>query len=221
MTRSEPAVALLAVLAIAAPQEAAGANPPDLLVGYSFDDDQIESGPDTFAVYRAARGHVGLSTDFRLSGYHSVEIRDAAGDLEFPELQGYFPIRDHGTLYAHFALLTTDPRQTFNVALAGPAWFSLKKDGIGFWLQGRDGFLYAYSDSMPKKLAPLRAFVWYVVDLTYRIDDGTYDLVIRQEGRPQPVVARSLQANAANQPGSAVDRFSFIGDEGDDESIVV
>jgi tetratricopeptide (TPR) repeat protein len=35
------------------------------------------------------------------------------------------------------------------------------------------------------------------------------------------VVARSLQANAANQPGSAVDRFSFIGDEGDDESNVV
>jgi len=217
--RLAPAAAAILAILVSAPS--AAAPPPGLLVGYSFDDDQVASGPDTFAVYRAAQGHVGLSTAFRLSGYRSVEIRDAAGDLRFPELQGYFPKREHGTLYAHFALLTTDSREAFNVALAGPEWFALAKDGIGFWLQGRNGFLYHYSDSMPKKLTPLRPFVWYVVDLTYRVDEGNYDLLIREEGQAQPLVVRQDQANAASQPGSAVDKFSFIGDHGDDLSNVV
>lgn len=223
-------IALTAFLAVAPgfaaiSSAASGAAGPaataGLLVSYSFEDDLVATGPDTFAVYRAAKGHVGLSSAFHLSGYQSVEIRDAAGDGQFPELQGYFPRREHGNLYAHFAILTTDPRQAFNVALAGPEWFALAKDGIGFWLQGRDGFLYQVSDSMPKRLAPLRPFVWYIVDVTYRVDDGTYDLVIHEEGHGAPLVARERQANATHQPGSAIDKFSFIGDNGDDRSEVV
>jgi hypothetical protein len=217
-----PSILLALELTPGAAALAAGAaQTPGVLVGYSFDDDNVATGPDTFAVYRAAKGHVGLSTALRLSGYRSVEIRDTAGDGDFPELQGYFPIHRSGTLYAHFALLTTDVRETFNVALAGPQWFALKKDGIGFWLQGRNGVLYHTSDSMPKRLLPLRPFVWYLVDVVYRVAEGTYDLTIREEGRAAPLVSLAAQPNAANQPGSAVDKFSFVGDVEEDASNVV
>ncbi|HXH28216.1 MAG TPA: tetratricopeptide repeat protein [Candidatus Polarisedimenticolia bacterium] len=210
------ALALLLAATVALAAEPAG-----VLVRYSFDDDNVATGPDTFAVYEAGRGRVELSSALRLSGYRSVEIRDVAGDGQFPELQGYFPLRRQGTLFAHFAFLTTDERETFNVALAGPEWFSLRRDGIGFWLQGRGGFLYQVSDSIPKKLLPLRSFVWYVVDLTYRVEPGTYDLTIRQEGQVDPIVRLADQVNAAHQSGSALDKFSFIGDTGEDTSNVV
>ena len=144
-----------------------------------------------------------------------------AGDGAFPELQGYFPAIAAGTLHAHFALLTTTPREEFNVALAGPAWFRLARNGIGFWLSARDGFLLHTSDSIPKKLFALEAFTWYVVDVTYRVEAGTYDLTIRQEGKSSPLVRLENQPNAANQPGSTVDKFSFVGDVEDDVSEVV
>src|SRR5262249_24667000 len=47
-----------------------------------------------------------------------------------------------------------------------------------------------------------------------------YDLVIQKEGQPKPIVSLIGQANAPNQPGSAVDKFSFIGDKGEDTSNV-
>ncbi|HTP33744.1 MAG TPA: hypothetical protein VMJ75_16310 [Candidatus Acidoferrales bacterium] len=197
-------------------QGAAGA-----LVRYSFDDDLVDTGPDTFSVSQFGRGSVRLSTVYRFSGYRSVEIRDVAGDRNFPELQGYFPIRTEGKLYLHFAMMTTDPGEELNIALAGPQWFRLRKDGIAFWLKTANGYLTAISDSMPKKLFCMRAFVWYVVDATYDIDAGTYDLTIRQEGLESPVADMRGQANAASQPGSRVDKFSFIGDHDTDASNVV
>jgi len=214
--------ALTAVIVCAIGPALAGppADAAHLLVGYSFDDEKTETGPDTFAVYQAARGTVGLSTTFRLSGWRSVELRDVAGDGDFPELQGSFPRRDEGTLYAHFAFLTTAERQEFNVALAGPRRFANVKDGIAFRLQARGGILYHHSNSMPKRLFPIRGFVWYVVDVAYRVDTGTYDLVIREEGTATPVVARRDQPNASREPRSAVELFSFIGDPGTDESEV-
>ena len=196
------------------------ADPSHLLVGYSFDDEKTETGPDTFAVYQAARGTVALSSTFRLSGYRSVELRDVAGDGDFPELQGSFPRRDSGALYAHFAFLTTNGRQELNVALAGPKRFTNGKDGIAFRLQARDGILYHHSDSMPKRLFPLRDFVWYVVDVAYRIDAGTYDLAIREEGSATPLIDQRGQPNAPHEPRSTVELFSFIGDPGTDESDV-
>ena len=60
---------------------------------YSFDDDLLDTGPDTFAVFQFGQGSVTLSTMYRFSGYRSVEIRDVPGDKSFPELQGYFPLR--------------------------------------------------------------------------------------------------------------------------------
>lgn len=206
--------ASLIFVATAAAQAAA-------LVRYSFDDGVLEAGPDTFSVFQFGQGTVTVSALNRFSGYRSVELRDIPGDHSFPELQGYFPLRKNGKLYLHFAIMTTDPAEELNIALAGPQWFKLKKHGIGFWLKTADGYLAAISDSMPKKLFAMRPFVWYVTDVTYDIDAGVYDLTIRQEGFETPVAQVIAQPNAPNQPGSQVDKFSFIGDHETDASKVV
>lgn len=228
--RSEPlrtAAALAAALAglLLATFEAASSPPTSddvpYVVRYSFDDDRVETGPDTFTVFEHARGSVTLSSAYRVSGYHSVEIRDVAGDGDFPELQGAIPLRRSGRLYAQFALLVTDPAEALNVALAGPAGFRLGRDGIAFWLRIRDGWLEHVTDSIPKKLLRLEPFVWYRVELVYAIDRGRYDLSIAEEGRSEPVVDLQGQPNAARQAGSAVDKFSFIGDVGTDRSNAV
>jgi tetratricopeptide (TPR) repeat protein len=199
----------------------AGVPPAGILVRYSFDDELIETGPDTFHVFANSKGTVRLSHAYRWSGDSSVELRDVAGDGDFPELQGYFPAIAKGTLYAHFALLTTTPLEEFNVALAGPAGFRLARNGIAFWLRAREGFLLHTSDSIPKRLFALEPFTWYFVDVTYRVETGSYDLAIRQEGDRRPRVLLENQPNAARQPGSIVNTFSFVGDIEDDVSEVV
>ncbi len=172
-------------------------------------------------MFKNAKGTVTLSSAFRFSGYSSIEIRDVAGDRDFPELQGYFARRDKGKLFLHFAFLTTDPYQELNIALAGLQWFKLRKDGIAFWVKTEEGFLYQISDSIPKKLFLLKPFVWYLVDVRYDIDSGTYDLAIHEETKQKPILSLFHQKNASNQPRSAVDKFSFIGDAGEDTSNVV
>ncbi len=208
--RALTVLTLAALLVAAAPTE-------HVLVQYSFDDD-VETGPDTFAVFQRSKGSVKLVSTYRLSGYRSVELHDVIGDHDFPELQGYFAPRRAGRLFAHFALLTTDAGDLLNVALAGPKWFTLGKDGIAFWLKSEDGFLWQVSDSMPQKLFPLRAFVWYVVDVAYDIDHGRYDLTIREEGKAEAIVSLVDQPNAPNQPRSTVDKFSFVTDPFTDRS---
>jgi hypothetical protein len=195
---------------------AAGAlSSPAALVSYSFEDD-VETGPDTFAVFQHAKGTVGLSRAFRVSGYRALEIRDEAGDRDFPELQGYFPLRREGRLFVHFAFLTTAAHEEWNAALAGPGWFSLgARDGMAFWLAAHEGVLVHYSDSIPKRLLRLEPFVWYAVDVDYDVAGGRYHLTVRREGLAEPVVLLRDQANAANRPGSAVQVFSFIGDLAD------
>ena len=177
------ACALAAALSAPPALGAHGLAHGSVLASYSFDDD-VATGPDTFAVWQGARhnprgrGHVRLSDAFHVSGHRSVEIKDVPGDGDFPELQGYFPMQSTGRLYFHFAFLTTDPRQELNVALAGPQFFKLEKDGIAFWLGTRDGRLVQYSDSIPKRLFVPEAFVWYTVDVTYDIPAGRYDLLV-------------------------------------------
>ena len=217
MARSLPRAPLVALLVALVSLAAA---PSGTLVRYGFDDTVPATGPDTFAVFEKAKGRVHLSTDFRYSGYRSVEIRDVADDGNFPELQGYFPLREGGRLYAHFALLVATPGEQLNIALAGPEWFSMRKGGIALWLQTRGGWLCQYSDSIPMRLVQVRPFTWYLVDAAYDITAGRYDLTIREEGRPEPVVSLKDQPNAFNEPGSAVDKFSFIGDTGHDTSNV-
>jgi tetratricopeptide (TPR) repeat protein len=212
-----PLAALALGVLLAAASFAAG---PTVLVRYGFDDENVETGPDTFAVFRAAHGRVGLSSTFRMSGYRAVEIRDAPGNGDFSELQGYFPEQRAGHVFAHFALLTARPEEELNVALAGPRRFQLGKDGIAFWLATRGGRFVHVSDSIPKKLAPVRGFVWYTVDVAYDVDRGRYDLKVHEEGRTEPVVDLRDQPGAASQRASAVDVFSFISDPTEDESDV-
>jgi hypothetical protein len=198
-----------------------------VLASYSFDDDDgVVTGPDTFAIWQGAwhtgtgRGHARLSTAYHVSGFRSVELHDIAGDKDFPELQGYFPVRRTGRLYLHFAFLTTDPGEELNIALAGPRYFVVQKDGIAFWLGTRKGLLVHHSDSMFKKLVAVEAFVWYTVDVAYDLDSGTYDLSVRREGDKAPLFTLKGQPNASHQPGSAVDKFSFVGAPFSDESNV-
>lgn len=220
----EPVARALLALALAAPVAAEGTG--SILASYSFED-EVATGPDTFAIFQGARhvgtgqGRVSLSSAFHVSGYRSVEIRDVAGDGDFPELQGYFPARRAGRLFFHFAFLTTDPKEELNIALAGPRFFQMEKDGIAFWLATREGRLVHVSDSIPKRLLAVEAFVWYAVDVVYDIPDGRYALTIRREGQDAPLVALRDQPNAARQPGSAVDKFSFVGSPYDDTSNVV
>lgn len=200
---------------------AGGAQPAGtILASYSFDD-EVPTGPDTFRIIQYSKGTVRLTSAYHVSGYRAIELQDVAGDKSMPEIQGYFPVQSTGRLHAHFSFLSATPKEEFNIALAGPNWFRLEKDGIGFWLKSDRGTLVHYSDSIPKKLFPLEAFVWYSVDLAYDVGGGTYDLTIRQEGRSDPVVALVRQKNAPNQPGSAVDKFSFVGEPFGDSSNVV
>jgi len=194
--------------------------PFNLLVRYSFDDGNIESGPDTFAIYENSKGTVKLSNLYQMSGYNSIEIRDHEYDGDFPELQGYFPLRDKGKLYIYFALMIVNPEEELNIALAGPKYFGLQKDGIAFWLKLKDGVLRHVSDSIPQKLFRPRAYIWYGIQAVYDIDAGLYDLHIYEEGQEQTLVALAHQPNATNQPASSIDKFSFIGDHNSDLSNV-
>jgi hypothetical protein len=214
-------IALVALAAVLLQIEHARAQSPSILAQYSFDDSSVDTGPDTFAIFEHAKGSVRLSWSDHFSGYRSIEIRDVSGDGDFPELQGYFPLRNHGVIYLHFALMIPDPAEELNIALAGPAGFVPRRNGIGFWLKTLDGYLCQHSDSMPKKLFMPQPFAWYVVDAAYDIDRGSYDLTIHRNGLTTPVVALKDQFNAAKQAGSAVDKFSFIGDSGADRSNVV
>jgi hypothetical protein len=238
VTGSSPAVrglsclaSLVTLLTLAAPASARGpaaepARHPSVLVSYSFDD-EVATGPDTFAVWQGARhsregrGRVALSGAFHVSGHRSIELRDVPADGDFPELQGYFPAQRAGRLFFHFALLTTDPAQELNVALAGPHSFSLEKDGLAFWLGTREGRLVHYSDSIPKRLFTPEPFVWYTVDVAYDIPTGSYDLEVRAEGRAEPLASLRRQPNTIVAPGSAIDKFSFVGAPFTDRSSVV
>src|SRR5258708_3321867 len=81
------------------------AQSPSIPAPFSFHASSRETGPDTFAIFQNAKGSVRLSWSDHFSGYRSIEIRDVSGDKDFPELQGYFPLRSHGTLFLHFALM--------------------------------------------------------------------------------------------------------------------
>jgi len=222
----QPVAGALVALLIAQPVAAAAAGPRSVLASYSFED-AVATGPDTFAIWQGARhvptgqGSVSLSGAFHVSGYRSVEIKDVARDGDFPELQGYFPVRTAGRLFFHFAFLTAEPKEEINIALAGPRFFQMDKDGIAFWLGTREGRLVHISDSIPKKLFAVEAFVWYAVDVVYDLAAGTYALTIHREGQDAPLVALKDQPNTTRQPGSAVDKFSFVGSPYGDTSNAV
>jgi len=219
--RAAPGLVFLILASLCIPLQASAAATSPILVSYSWDDANTDSGPDTFMVFRNARGNVQLSSAFRMSGTQSVEIRDVAGDGDFPELFGHFPERRDGLLVVHFALLITNPNEELNIALAGPRGFGLARDAMAVWLFTRDGDLLHMTDSIPKRLLRPKPFTWYAIDVDYDVEKGRYDLRISEEGIAKPIVSLKGQANASSQPGSAVSLFSFIGDYGRDRSNVV
>ncbi|MBZ0111932.1 MAG: hypothetical protein K8J08_05700, partial [Thermoanaerobaculia bacterium] len=188
------------------------------LVAYDFDGGQVETGPYTVMVFQDSRGSVRLNSAYRHSGTRSVEVTDVAGDGDFAELQGYFPQLDSGTVYFDFALMTAEPEESLNVALAGESHFVVERggtpvrDGMGFWFGTRDGSFFHHTGGEDVPLIDVLPFTWYEVEVRYRIDAGRYDLVLYQEGVSFPRLELLDQANAVGLPGSRVFKFSFIGD---------
>lgn len=183
------------------------------LAHYAFEaDEALDTGPDSFAVFEPSHGDVSLTAAFRVSGRRAVLLHDMPGDGDFPELQGYFPLRVDGVLSIRFAVMTPDPAMPWNVALAGPEGFMLEPGGIAFWLKAQDGVLRHVTDSIPVRLVSLRPFVWYFVDLRYDVAAGRYDLTIREESNLAPLVRLRQQPGASSAAASPIDKFSFVGD---------
>ena len=187
-------------------------NPDVVLAHYDFEDDDIETGPYTLWIFEGANGNVSLSSAFHHGGFRSVEIRDKRGDGEFAELQGFFSDKQHGRLYIHFAVLVAKPMETMNIAFAGISHFSLQEDGLAIWFKTERGILHQVTGGRDEALFRVDAFTWYVFDVVYNVDRGTYDLSIVAEGEEAPAVARRDQANVLGIPGSEVRKYSFIGD---------
>ena len=193
----------------------------DILVWYDFDAETVETGPYTLIAYENAKGSVSLTTKYRFSGSRSVEIRDVAADGEFAELQGFFREMPSGKVYVHFAFMIAEPAESMNIALAGEGHFAMRKNGFGFWLKTQGGHLFHVTKGKDVKLLPVQAFTWYVTDVAYDVDRGSYDLSITAEGRKPPLVSLRAVPNPVSLPGSRIHKFSFIGDTGDDTSNVV
>jgi hypothetical protein len=217
--RGGPILVLALLVASAQVAEAADAA-STVLASYGFDED-APAGPDTFRIFQYSKGTVRLTSAYHVSGTRAIELRDVAGDKSMPEIQGYFPVQSDGRLDAHFSFLSATPQEELNVALAGPQRFRLEKDGIAFWLKSERGMLVHYSGRVPKALLRIEPFVWYTVDVAYDLGAGAYDLTIRQEGRGDPLVRLLRQKNACGVRGSAVDKFSFVGQPFGDTSNVV
>ena len=111
-----------------------------------------------------------------------------------PGAAGILPRPHDRPLYFHFAFLTTDPREELNIALAGPRYFVVQKDGIAFWLGRGTGCSSTTRTACSRSSWAVEAFVWYGVDVAYDLDGGTYSLTVKREGEGRPL---------ADSPGSA------------------
>jgi hypothetical protein len=212
VARGIPRGALTLLLALAVSGATPGGEPAPL-ARYGFEPGEaLATGPDTFAVFEPRRGNVSLSAIVRVDGARSVRLVDVPGDGDFPELQGYFPARRTGTVWARFAVLVPDPTMPWHVVLAGPGGFGLREDGIAVWLRAEDGELRHVTNGIPKRLVPLRGWTWYHVALRYDVAAGAYDLRIDEEGAEGPLVELVAQPNATSRPASAIGMFSFVGD---------
>jgi hypothetical protein len=182
-----------------------------VLVQYGFDS-TLPSVEDGFYIFENSRGFVEPTSAVRFSGYRALELQEAAVDGTFVELQGVVPPITSGEVLFHFAFLVRNPEEELNIAVAGPAHFYMRRDGIAFWLKTIDGMLFHHSDSLPRRLFKLRANIWYVVDVVFHVEAGTYDLRILIPQAPTLPVLLEDQPNAINAPGSKLAKISFIGD---------
>ena len=109
-------------------------------------------------------------------------------------------------------MLIVETEEPMNIAFAGNAHFSMREHGLAIWLKLRRGTLYQVSSGEDVPLFDVEPFTWYVVDLAYDVDAGTYDLLVHAEGQDDPIVALAEQVNAVGIPGSQLRKYSFIGD---------
>lgn len=182
-----------------------------VLVQYGFDG-RLPSIEDGFYIFENSRGFVEPTNTVRFSGYRSLELQEAAVDGAFVELQGVVPPITQGDVLFHFALLVRNPEEELNIAVAGPQHFFMRRDGIAFWLKTIDGVLFHHTDSLPRRLFKLQANTWYVVDVVFHVEAGTYDLRVLTPQNSTPLVLLEAQPNAINAPGSKLAKISFIGD---------
>ena len=196
----------------------AGAHADSVLVQYGFDS-TLPSAEDGFYIFENSRGFVEPTNAVKFSGYRSLELQEAPGDGTFVELQGVVTPITAGEVLFHFAFLVRNPEQGLNIAVAGPAHFYLQRDGIAFWLKTQDGTLFHHSEHTFRRLFKLQPDTWYVVDVVFHVQAGTYDLRIVTPWASDPLVLLEQQPNAINAPGSKLAKVSFIGDLEDQSSV--
>ena len=189
-----------------------------VLVQYGFDG-TLPSATEGFYIFENSRGFVEPTSAVKFSGYRSLELQEAPGDGNFVELQGVVKPITTGDVLFHFAFFVRNPEQGLNIAVAGPAHFFLRPDGIAFWLKTQEGILFHHSDSMFRRLFPVQANTWYVVDVVLHVETGTYDLRIVTPQASEALVLLEQQPNAINTPGSQLSKISFIGDLEDRDSV--
>jgi hypothetical protein len=199
-----------------AQDDRAHAKETPILASYDFEG-VTPSGPDTFWLRDGRGGRVDLSSAFRISGERSLHLREVEGNRDFAEFLGYFDPRTSGTVFVQFYVLLTDPSQRFNFGLAGTGWFlHPAQHGHAVWIGTEGGDFGHRPDQRWQGLFEPQPFVWYFVDLVYRVDEGRYDLSIYEEGCgaacKEPVVDVRNQRNFADADDSSVRYFSFIGD---------
>jgi len=183
-----------------------------ILAFYEFEQ-PTPSGPDTFWVRETGGGEVALSSAFRFAGERSLHISEVPGNRDFAEFLAYFRECRDGVVFIQYYLLLTDPEQRFNFGLAGPRWFlSTDRHGHAVWLQTDDGVLRHRPHGGWQQLFAPRPFAWYFIDLVYRVEEGTYDLSIFEEGLEEPVIDLHGAQGMNGNRNSAVKYFSLIGD---------
>ena len=180
-------------------------------IDYGFEHNDLESGPDTFELFETETSDISVSSQFAFRGGRSLHVRDLDNNQDFPEFQGYFPLVRDGVVRVGFALMSPNPKETFNVALAGEQHFSMAKDGFGFWLINDAGLLRHMSDGIPKRLIELVAYQWYWFEIELNLDDGVYSLQIENEFGEQ-LISLAQQAHPSSKAQSNLNMYSFIGD---------
>lgn len=201
-------VALLTLLM--AGSAAIGQDQP--LVEYNFDGNLLESGPDTFQVFKNNHNKAALSHELAHSGDASIHLTDPPDDQDFVEFQGYFASQNSGVLSLEFSFLLADADSVFNMALTGEEKYRLHKHGINFWLFYDGEWLRSYSNSIPVKLLQPEPFRWYTVQARLDFRNASYDLHIVDEYQQTAYAGQALIFAPGRHPQHSVTEFSFVGD---------
>jgi hypothetical protein len=182
------------------------------LASYNFDYDVLESGPDTYQIFRHENAKAEITSDYASGGYASAHLTDEPNDNDFVEFQGYFPEQVSGSVRFRFKFLIANQKNLFNVALVGKERYKLTPQGINFWLIYRDGWLRHTSDSIPKKLFQPNLYEWYALDALLDMNKGTYSLRIVRESGEAAVQLENQPFSTGVGEKTSLKEYSFVGD---------